>query len=317
MKRQLLKTAVALLLTSAGIAFAQTAPIKLRFSHGPKPTPSTRPRSSSPKGSRNAPRGAMEIGSIPTARSATTTLVSGVRSGTIDMAMSGNPYFTGLVAEAQRARPAVPVRRRRSRRTRCSTARSAARCSTSGAHQHEGARVLGSRLSQPRQQQAPDRQGRRHQGPEDAHDTEPLAPEGVSAARREPAADAVRRSLRRARVGRDRRPGEPAADHAASKMYEVQKYLSMTRHAYTAMPVVMNKARFDALEPEYQKALLEEARPRPASSASSTEARSGIDRPAARQGHAGRTRSPTSPASARSCATRPASSTSRRTATRC
>jgi len=31
----------------------------------------------------------------------------------------------------------------------------------------------------------------------------------------------------------------------AAKMYEVQKYLSLTRHAYTALPVVMNKKRFD------------------------------------------------------------------------
>jgi len=45
----------------------------------------------------------------------------------------------------------------------------------------------------------------------------------------------------------------------ASKMYEVQKYLSLTRHAYTALPVFMNKRRFDRLDPEQQKILLEEA----------------------------------------------------------
>lgn len=45
----------------------------------------------------------------------------------------------------------------------------------------------------------------------------------------------------------------------ASKMFEVQKYLSLTRHAYTAMPLVMNKARFDALSPEQQQILLDEA----------------------------------------------------------
>src|SRR5205823_5859389 len=33
----------------------------------------------------------------------------------------------------------------------------------------------------------------------------------------------------------------------AAKFYEVQKNLTMSRHAYTAMPVVMNKAKFDAL----------------------------------------------------------------------
>ena len=45
----------------------------------------------------------------------------------------------------------------------------------------------------------------------------------------------------------------------ASKMYEVQKYLSLTRHAYTALVVFMNQRRFDKLDPEQQKILLEEA----------------------------------------------------------
>ncbi|MBK1613924.1 hypothetical protein CKO44_10640 [Rubrivivax gelatinosus] len=45
----------------------------------------------------------------------------------------------------------------------------------------------------------------------------------------------------------------------SSKMNEVQNYLSLTRHAYTALIVVMNKAKFDALKPEYQQVLLQEA----------------------------------------------------------
>ncbi|SFF02743.1 TRAP transporter substrate-binding protein [Paracidovorax wautersii] len=45
-----------------------------------------------------------------------------------------------------------------------------------------------------------------------------------------------------------------------NKLYEVQKYMSLTRHAYTAMPVVMNKAKFAALKPEQQQALIDAAR---------------------------------------------------------
>lgn len=45
----------------------------------------------------------------------------------------------------------------------------------------------------------------------------------------------------------------------SSKMYEVQKYLSLTRHAYTPLVVIMNKARFESLKPEFQKVILEEA----------------------------------------------------------
>ncbi len=44
-----------------------------------------------------------------------------------------------------------------------------------------------------------------------------------------------------------------------NKFNEVQKYMSMTRHAYTAMPVVMNKGRFESLTPVQQKALIDAA----------------------------------------------------------
>jgi len=39
----------------------------------------------------------------------------------------------------------------------------------------------------------------------------------------------------------------PPIEMLASKMYEVQKHLSMTRHAYTAMPLAMNLAKFEKL----------------------------------------------------------------------
>lgn len=44
-----------------------------------------------------------------------------------------------------------------------------------------------------------------------------------------------------------------------NKFNEVQKYMSMTRHAYTAMPVVMNKAKFASLTPVQQQAMVESA----------------------------------------------------------
>lgn len=40
-----------------------------------------------------------------------------------------------------------------------------------------------------------------------------------------------------------------------AKFFEVQKHLSLTRHAFTTGPVVMNKQKFDAYPPEVQKAL--------------------------------------------------------------
>ncbi|HSB81821.1 MAG TPA: TRAP transporter substrate-binding protein [Candidatus Methylomirabilis sp.] len=43
----------------------------------------------------------------------------------------------------------------------------------------------------------------------------------------------------------------------AMKFYEAQKYLSLTHHAYTVSNVVMNLQKYQALKPEYQAALHE------------------------------------------------------------
>ena len=42
-----------------------------------------------------------------------------------------------------------------------------------------------------------------------------------------------------------------------AKFFEVQKHLTLTRHAFTTGPLVMNKAKFDALPPELQAILVE------------------------------------------------------------
>lgn len=45
----------------------------------------------------------------------------------------------------------------------------------------------------------------------------------------------------------------------SSKFYEVQKHVSLTYHAYSALVLVMNKAKFDALPPAHQAAVREAA----------------------------------------------------------
>jgi TRAP-type transport system periplasmic protein len=45
----------------------------------------------------------------------------------------------------------------------------------------------------------------------------------------------------------------------ANRMYEVQKHVSLTGHAYTASIIVMNQAKFNALPAEHQKAIVEAA----------------------------------------------------------
>jgi TRAP-type transport system periplasmic protein len=46
----------------------------------------------------------------------------------------------------------------------------------------------------------------------------------------------------------------------SSKFYEVQKYLSLTNHAYSPTVAVMNKAKFDGLPPQHQKVIVDSAR---------------------------------------------------------
>ncbi|ELT9180721.1 TRAP transporter substrate-binding protein [Salmonella enterica] len=46
----------------------------------------------------------------------------------------------------------------------------------------------------------------------------------------------------------------------SAKFYEVQKYLSLTHHAYSPLLLVINKAKFDALSPQLQEALLSSAK---------------------------------------------------------
>ena len=46
----------------------------------------------------------------------------------------------------------------------------------------------------------------------------------------------------------------------SSKFYEVQKFLTLTNHAYSPTIAVMNKAKFDGMPAEYQKIMIDSAR---------------------------------------------------------
>ncbi len=46
----------------------------------------------------------------------------------------------------------------------------------------------------------------------------------------------------------------------SAKLYEVQKYLTLTRHNVSASPITMNKAAFDTLPEKYQQVILEVAK---------------------------------------------------------
>lgn len=51
----------------------------------------------------------------------------------------------------------------------------------------------------------------------------------------------------------------PTSHALNSKLYEVQKYLSITHHQHVFSPLIMNKAKFDSLPTDIQKVLRETA----------------------------------------------------------
>lgn len=51
----------------------------------------------------------------------------------------------------------------------------------------------------------------------------------------------------------------PLTNIYATKFYEVQKYLSVTNHQYGALPFIMNKDKWNSLQPDIQKAIIEAA----------------------------------------------------------
>jgi tripartite ATP-independent transporter DctP family solute receptor len=242
------------LLASPGSAGAQ-APIKLRFSHTVPETDSQHLAALSfSKKVKERTQGAIEIQVFANSQLGNdTTLVTGIRSGTIDIGATGNPFVTGLApklnvfedsAQAYRTLDG-PVGR--------------GLLDELGAHQIKGLafweigfRSVGNNKRQINK--ADDIRGLKiRTTPNPSHikafqllgaSPQPMPFAEVFGALESGAVD-----------GQE----NPPTLMLSSKMYEVQKYLSLTRHAYTALVVLMNKAKFDSLKPEYQKILLEEA----------------------------------------------------------
>jgi tripartite ATP-independent transporter DctP family solute receptor len=259
--KTLLRTAAALLAVMTGVAFAQTAPIKLRFGHASPESDSQHLAALEfAKRIKERTQGAIEVAVYPSNQLGNdNTMIAGVRGGTIDIETSGNPFFTGLVpklnaldlpyqfASAEQAYRVLdgPIGR--------------ALLDDLSAHQMKGLAFweVGFRsLANNRRavKGAGDIKGLKlRTTPNPAHlkafqllgaNPQPMPFGEVFPALESGAID-----------GHE----NPPTLMLASKMHEVQKHLSLTRHAYTALVVVMNKARFDGLKPEQQKVLLEEA----------------------------------------------------------
>lgn len=262
MKTRIFLTSIALLLAAtAGLATAQTAPVKLRFGH-------TLPANDSQhlaalefsKRVKERTQGGIEIQVFANSQLGNdSTLINSVRSGTIDIGATGNPFFTGLAprlnvldlpyqfTDAQQLYRVLDG----------PTGRSL--LDDLGAHQLKGLAFweIGFRsLANNKRQvsKAEDIKGLKiRTTPNPSH----LKAFQLLGASPQPMPFAeVFSALESGAVDGNE---NPPVLMVSSKMYEVQKYLSLTRHAYTALVVVMNKAKFDALKPEFQKVLLEES----------------------------------------------------------
>lgn len=262
-RQQLLRHAAALLLAGAATAFgaAQAQTVKLRFGHA-HPEADSQHQAAVQFANRVKARtnGAVEIQIFPNNTLGNdNTMIQGVRGGTIDIAMSGNPFFTGLApklnaldlpyqfATAEQAYKVLDGAVGRSLLDELS------------AHQMKalafweiGFRSLAN--SRRAVMKADDIKGLKlRTTPNPAHikafqllgaNPQPMPFSEVFPALESKAVD-----------GHE----NPPTLMLATKMHEVQKHLSLTRHAYTALVVVMNKAKFDGLSADHQKVLLEEA----------------------------------------------------------
>ncbi len=262
MKKQLARLAGIVLLTAyAGVGLAQTAPIKLRFGHAHADSDSQHVAALEfAKRVKERTKGGIEIQVFGNNQLGNDgAMIAGVRGGTIDMETSGNPFFTGMVPKlnvfdlpylfdnAQQAYKALDSDVGRSLLDEL------------GNHQLKGLAFweVGFRSLANNKRavnQPADIKGLKlRTTPNPAHikafqllgaNPQPMPFGEVFAALESGAID-----------GHE----NPPSLMLSSKMYEVQKNLSLTNHAYTALIVVMNKKRFDSLTPENQKILLEEA----------------------------------------------------------
>lgn len=261
-KNVLARAAIAVLFgVLASSAWAQSAPIKLRFGHAHPTTDSQHVAALEfAKKVKERTQGGIEIQVFPSNQLGNdNTMIAGVRGGTIDIEMSGNPYFTGIepklnvldlpylfddIAHVAKVLDG-------------SIGRSLLNDLESKQMKGLAFWEIGFRsLANSRRpvNKAEDIKGLKlRTTPNPAHikafQLLGAAPQPM------PFSEVYSALETKAIDGHE----NPPSVMLSTKMHEVQKYLSLTKHAYTALVVIMNKAKFDALKPEYQQILLQEA----------------------------------------------------------
>ena len=262
MKKFLVGGIAALVLgvVSAG-ASAQTAPIKLRFSHSHNTTDSQHIAALEfAKKVKERTQGAIEIQVYPNNQLGNdVSMVAGVRGGTIDIGATGTPFLSGIVPRLNALDTPYIFENPKHVEKVMDGQVGRSLLDELGGFQLKGLSFweIGFRClanSKRPITKAEDIKGLKiRTTPNPAHikafQLLGAAPQPM------PYAEVFSALETKAIDGHENPPNVMLS----SKMYEVQKYLSLTRHAYTALVVFMNKGKFESLKPEYQKILLEEA----------------------------------------------------------
>ncbi len=261
-----MKNLSALLLAAAmalasGVALSQTKPVKLRFGHTVPETDSQHQAALEfAKNVKARSDGAIDIRVYASGQLGNDgTLVTGVRSGTIDIGATGNPFLTGisprlsaldLPYQFDSAEHAYKVLDGKTGR---------ALLDDLDHHQMKGLAFweIGFRSlanSKLAVNTAADIKGLKiRTTPNPAH----LYAFQLLGANPQPMPfGEVFNALESGAVDGNE---NPPTLMLSSKMYEVQKYLSLTRHAYTPLIVFMNKRKFEQLSHAHQQIIMEEA----------------------------------------------------------
>lgn len=262
MKIKFAETVAAVLFgLSVSAAWAQSAPVKLRFGHAHPVTDSQHVAALEfARKVKERTQGGIDIQIFPNNQLGNdNTMISGVRGGTIDIEMSGNPYFTGIVSKLlvldlpylfdSPAHVAKVVDGSLGR----SLLNELEGFQMKGlAFWEVGYRSLAN--SKRPVNKAEDIKGLKLRTTPNPLHIKAFQLLGA-AAQPMPFSEVFSALETKAIDGHE----NPPSVMLSTKMHEVQKYLSLTKHAYTALIVVMNKAKFDGLKPEFQQVLLEEA----------------------------------------------------------
>jgi len=240
---------------------AQAAPVKLRFGHAHPVTDSQHVAALEfAKKVKERTQGGVEIQVFPNNQLGNdNSMISGVRGGTIDIEMSGNPYFTGIVSNLlvldlpylfdgpAHVAKVVDGPLGRSLLDELEPFRMKGL-----AFWEVGYRSLAN--SKHPVNKAEDIKGLKLRTTPNPLHIKAFQLLGA-AAQPMPFSEVFSALETKAIDGHE----NPPSVMLSTKMHEVQKYLSLTKHAYTALIVVMNKGKYDSLKPEFQKVLLEEA----------------------------------------------------------